>query len=87
MKTNICRISTYDDILKLIEYERPEYLNDEDPEVIDFLRHINDFEPVSFLVINDDSIVSYDRISGDVISQTEINEFIEQLIDYAKEEA
>ena len=87
MKTNICRISTYDNILKLIEYERPEYLNSEDPEVIDFLRHINDFEPVSFLVINDDSIVSYDRISGDVISQTEINEFIEQLIDYAKEEA
>ena len=87
MKTNICRISTYDDILKLIEYERPEYLNGEDPEVIDFLRHIDDFEPVSFLVINDDSVVSYDRISGDVISQTEINEFIEQLIDYAREEA
>ena len=83
---NFKMIATYDDIGDLIESECPEYVNNVEPDVMDYLHHINDFEPVKFMVVNGCLVVSYDIISGDVISQEDIADFINQSVDYAREE-
>lgn len=82
-----CKISTYDDIGDLIEQECPEYVDSVDSEIMDFLHGVNDFEPLTFMVVNDNLVITYDNISGDVISQEDISEFIEQSVNYAMEEA
>ena len=84
---NICSVSIYNDIGDLIESECPEYVNNVEPEVMDYLHHINDFESLSFMVVNDNLVVVYDVISGDAVSNVEITEFIEQSVNEAREEA
>ena len=80
------KIAIYSDIGELIESECPEYVNNVEPEVMDFLHGINDFEPLSFMVVNDSLVVTYDNISGDVIGQGSIVDFIDQSVDYARSE-
>ncbi len=83
---NMKKIAIYSDIAELIEEECPEYVNNVEPEVMEFLHGVNDFEPLSFMVVNDNIVVTYDIISGDVIDQTAIAEFIDQSVDYARNE-
>ena len=83
---NFKMIATYDDIGDLIESECPEYVNNVEPDVMDYLHHINDFEPLSFMVLNGDLVLVYDNISGYVVGQQDIAEFIDQSVDYAREE-
>ena len=80
------KIAIYSDIGELIESECPEYVNNVEPDVMDFLHGINDFEPLSFMVVNDSLVVTYDNISGDVIGQGSIVDFIDQSVDYARSE-
>lgn len=80
------KIAIYTDIGDLIESECPEYVNNVEPEVMDFLHGINDFEPLAFMVVNDSLVVTYDNISGDVIGQDSIKDFIDQSVDYARSE-
>ena len=83
---NIKKIAIYTDIGDLIEEERPEYVDILDGDIMDYLHGVNDFEPLSFMVVNDSLVVTYDNISGDVIGQDSIVDFINQSIDYAREE-
>lgn len=83
---DIKNITIYRDIDELIENECPEYVNSIDSEIMDYLSHVNDFEPLSFMVVNDSLVVTYDNISGDVIGQDSITDFINQSVDYAREE-
>lgn len=83
---DIKKIAIYTDVSELIETECPEYVNSIDSEIMDYLSHVNDYEPLSFMVINDNLVVTYDNISGDVIGQDSIVDFINQSVDYAREE-
>ena len=83
---NMKKIAIYSDIGELIETECPEYVNNVEPEVMEFLHGVNDFEPLSFMVVNDNIVVTYDIISGDVIGQTAIAEFIDESVDYGRKE-
>ncbi len=55
-------------------------------EIMDYLDHVNDFEPLYFLVINGSDVVTVDEIGGDVISTDPLQDFIRQSVEYAKEE-
>lgn len=84
---DIKKIAIYRDIDELIENECPaEYVNSIDNEIMDYLSHVNDFEPLSFMVVNDSLVVTYDNISGDVIGQDSVTDFINQSVDYARNE-
>ena len=83
---NMKKIAIYSDVSELIETECPEYVNSIDSEIMDYLSHVNDFEPLAFMVVNDSLVVTYDNISGDVIGQDSITDFINQSVDYAREE-
>ena len=83
---NFKMIAIYDDIGELVESECPDYVSNTEPEVMDYLHHINDFEPLSFMVLNGDLVLVYDNISGYVVGQQDIAEFIDQSVDYAREE-
>jgi len=83
---DIKKIAIYTDIAELIETECPEYVNSIDNETMDYLSHVNDYEPLSFMVVNDSLVVTYDNISGDVIGQDSIVDFIGQSVDYARNE-
>ena len=79
------KIAIYTDVGELIEEECPEYVNNVEPDIMEFLHGVNDFEPLSFMVINGSTVVTYDNISGDVIGQDSIVDFINQSVDYARE--
>ena len=83
---DIYKIATYDDVAELIESECPEYVNNIEPDVMDYLSSVNDFECFAFMVINNDLVVIYDRLSGDVVNRLGIVDFIDQSVDEAREE-
>ena len=83
---DIYKIANYDDIGELIESECPEYVNNIEPDVMDYLHSVNDFECFAFMVINNDLVVIYDHLSGDVINRLGIVDFIDQSVDEAREE-
>ena len=79
-------IAIYNDIGDLVEQECPDYVSNTEPDVMHFLHCMNDFEPLSFMVLNGDLVLVYDNISGYVVGQQDIAEFINQSVDYAREE-
>ena len=83
---NFKMIAVYDDIGELVESECPDYVSNTEPEVMYYLHCMNDFEPLSFMVLNGDLVLTYDNISGDVVGQDSIQDFINQCVDYAREE-
>ena len=83
---DIYKIANYESVSTLIEQECPEYVNNVEPEVMDYLHHVNDFELISFVVINNDLVVTYDDITGEVRERLNIVDFIDQWVDYAREE-
>ena len=48
---------------------------DSNPDFSDYLKFINDFSPVVFYVINFDTVLCVDDITGDVFSVMTISEF------------
>ena len=81
---DIYKIANYTDVGELIESECPEYVNNVEPEVMDYLHGVNDFEPIAFTVINDSLVVVYDSINGDVFNRLGIVDFIDQSVDEAR---
>lgn len=49
------------------------------------LDHVNDFESFGFLVIDNKTVITYDVLNGDVYSQTTVEEYVRQSIEYAEE--
>ena len=83
---DIHSVENYIDIGKLIEEQCPDYVNNVESEVMDYLNHINDFDCISYLVINGDLVVTYDRLNGQVLDRQGIVDFIELSVDYARTE-
>ena len=82
----IKRIEIYNDIGDLFEEQLTlEEINNIDPEIMFYLHHINDFEPLSFMVVNNDTVITFDNISGDAFEQIPITDFINESIEYAAE--
>ena len=50
------------------------------------LKHLTDWEYLDFIVINEEDVISTDRLTGDVIGTDTLKEFIRQCIEAAKEE-
>lgn len=75
--------SCYD--LLSYDYDLSEFLTEEE---IDVLRYVDDYEPVSFYLVNGDTVIVCDNYSGDISGDimTE-EEFLHNMVEYAKENA
>lgn len=75
--------SCYD--LLSYDYDLSEFLTEEE---IDVLRYVDDYEPVSFYLINGDTVIVCDNYSGDLSGDIMAEEdFLHNMIEYAKENA
>lgn len=75
--------SCYD--LLSYDYDLSEFLTEEE---IDVLRYVDDYEPVSFYLINGDTVIVCDNYSGDLSGDVMTEEeFLHRMIEYAKENA
>lgn len=54
----------YDLLMEDCDVEIMEALNDDER---DFLRHVDDFDPVAYYLINGDTVVVCDSITGDIM--------------------
>ena len=50
------------------------------------IRHSVDYESFAFYVIDDKTVITADTLSGDVVAENTVKEFIRQAIEYAQEE-
>ena len=75
--------SCYD--LLSYDYDLSEFLTEGE---IDVLRYVDDYEPVSFYLVNGDTVIVCDNYSGDLSGDimTE-EEFLHNMVEYAKENA
>ena len=63
-----------------------EILSELSEEEEDFLRSIDDYEPLSFFLINDDTVIICDSINGDASGHPmSIQDFQRETINYVKE--
>ena len=77
-------IMIFDDVFELIDNYNPEALSGLDDEAIGYIKGMNDFEPIKFLVIDDCQVITFDGLSGDVIGDPEtMASFVYQTINYA----
>ena len=81
-------ISSYDSAYKCLEAiddgSMLPFLND---KIQDFCEHFDDYEPYKYFVLNDESVIVADSISGDVLCEyTTAEEFYQSLV-YAYFEA
>ena len=77
-------ISTFTNPAELIrEYYFGDPISD---DVMFELDHVNDFESFWFLVINGETVVTYDVLNGYVYDTSSIEDYIRQLIEYATQE-
>ena len=84
----ISNIMTYSNPADLIRDYLPETLEDLNPDELDALRHLVDFEPARFHVINDEQVAVVDSLCGDIMgSLITIEEYARASIEAAKEMA
>lgn len=69
-------IRTYRKSADLIDDLRPEFFDHLQEDQIDTLLHLEDFEPLGYVVIDDQQVVCYDTISGDVYDQMSIDAWL-----------
>ena len=75
--------SCYD--LLSYDYDLSEFLTEEE---VDVLRYVDDFEPVSFYLVNGDTVIVCDNYSGDLSGDIMTDEeFLHNMVEYAKENA
>lgn len=48
------------------------------------LKHLTDWDYQDFIVINDEEVISTDRLTGDVVAHESIDKFIQLCIEAAK---
>lgn len=85
--TEICSICVYHSACSLV-YEhlnREEWMALSEDAKLN-LKHLTDWDYQDFIVLNDEDVISTDRLTGDVVAHEPINEFIRQCIRAAKEE-
>lgn len=87
---NIKSIESYgNDVLKLIGcFDAAGVLADLDEEVVNNIRHMFDFEAFHFFVINGPDnpiVITADSINGDAICTEDLDTFVTNIINNAKE--
>lgn len=87
MFENIKSIMHFENVYELFEeiadYETMQELTAEET---DFLQSLNDYEPLSFFLINDVVIIVCDSINGDKSGHpAKVEDFISETLDYIRE--
>ena len=85
--TEIENICVYHDAYDLIDehLDREEWLALSEDAKLN-LKHLTDWDYQDFIVINDEEVVSTDRLTGDVVAYEPITEFIRMAIEAATAE-
>ena len=89
MRHNFISVARYTDPFRLINELFPNYPGWEDLPVdarYELLRAL-DFEPLELYVIDHKTVLTVDMISGDVVEEDELREFVRKSIEWAREEA
>lgn len=81
----IKNIMHYDNEMEIFENYADEKLESMTEDEKEFLDHIDDFESFDYVVINDEIVVVFDVICGDVISAEYIDEFVKITMEYIAE--
>ena len=76
----------FEELTDIIEEYQPELVDTLDTQVWETLYHMNDFESLEFIVIDDSTVLTIDSVNGDVYGSDPLNEFIQQAIEAANEE-
>ena len=85
--TEIENICVYNNVYDLIDehLNREEWLSLSEDAKLN-LKHLTDWDYQDFIVINDEEVVSTDRLTGDVVAYEPIKEFILMAIEAATAE-
>ena len=79
---NIKKVNVYhDDLLNLIDDYAPEIYDSLTEEQRDLVDHACDYEDICFVVINDETVLESDKLSGNVFATTPLKEFIDSVIE------
>ena len=83
---NIKSIHPYEDnALEIIEDYDYELFNSMSDDLKDAISHLNDWEPIVFFTINNDTVIFTDSINDQVFDSMPIAEFISQTIKAGEE--
>ena len=85
--TEISNICVYHSACSLVyeHLDREEWMSLSEDAKLN-LKHLTDWDYQDFIVINDEEVIATDRLTGDVVGYTSIEEFIRKAIEAAKEE-
>lgn len=87
LNKNIKRIENYKNALEIFEnYFYKSDLDAMSEHFKDFLRYGNDYDPITYFVINDKILVHADSINGDFIWAQPLADFMHDAFKYYKEE-
>ena len=87
IKENIANISSFCDVYAIFdEYCSKDELDAMSEDYKDFLKSVNDFDPIAFYVINRKIIVQTDSFNGEVLGVQTLAEFFKDSYKYYKEE-
>ena len=76
--------SSYDLLSENLEPETWEAVSE---DAKDFIMHVDDFEGISFLLFNYETVIVYDRTCGDIEGDpTTCEAMLDSLLDYYREE-
>ena len=85
--TEISNICVYHSACSLVyeHLDREEWMALSEDTMLN-LKHLTDWDYQDFIVINDEEVISTDRLTGDVVAYEPITEFIREAIEAAREE-
>lgn len=76
-------IETFDNAADLL---REHYTGAVSEDVLFYLEHVDEYETLAFLVVNSETVVIFDTLSGYAYHQQPIAEFMQDAIEEAKED-
>lgn len=80
-------IDRFDNPLELLECYVPDALNDLTEDEREELRCACDYESIELYVVNDNTVLTVDTVSDDVIGNDTMAEFLSYSIRWAREQA
>lgn len=78
---NLKNVSVYSSAYDCLMEESflPGEITGEEKDFCDFLRHVDDWEPISYVVLNSETVVFCDSINGDVSGFLSLSAFLSEL--------
>lgn len=76
---------TYNSAFDLIEDNKPECLDGLSDDMAELIQALDDYESIRYALINDDTVLTMDRMTGTVFNTESLDDFCYDVIQEAQE--